>query len=80
MRNTRKIVAAVDHAVKEKDSSTLVQRTFYDDASDRVFVTLVKGTRRINITLSGEEAESNSSSVGRTIKEAIGKLDDQPIG
>lgn len=74
------MVAVVDRAVKENDSKVLVQRTFYDDASDRVFATLVRGTRRINLTLSGEETESNSDSVGRIVKEAIEKLDAQPIG
>lgn len=80
MRNTRKIVAVIDRAVKENDSAVMVQGTFYDDASDRVFTTLVKGSKRINLTLSGEETESNSSNVGRTVKEAITKLEHQPIG
>lgn len=80
MRNTRKIVAVVDRAVKENDSTVLIQGTFYDEASDRVFTTLVKGSKRINLTLSGAEAESNSDNVGVKIKKAITKLDDQPIG
>jgi hypothetical protein len=80
MRNTRKIVAAVDRAVKENDSAVMVQGTFYDDASDRVFTTLVKGSKRINLTLSGAEAESNSDNVGAKVKNAITKLDEQPIG
>jgi hypothetical protein len=81
MRDRRRLAAIVDSIVKRNDGGAMVQRAFYDDASDRVFVTLVKGLRRVNLTLRRVDLEtSDRSKAEQTIKENIAQLDTVPVG
>ncbi len=81
MKNLRnRIVALVDKAVKDTDKEVMILRTFYDDASDRAFITLVKGRRKVNLTFSGRDAREQTENITSIIKTGIEKLSRVPIG
>ena len=81
MRDRRRLAARVISIVKRNDKKVLVQRAFYDDASDRVFVTLVKGAQRVNLTLRARELESDDlASAEKLIKDNIAQIAHVPIG
>jgi hypothetical protein len=81
MRDRRRLAAIVDSIVKGSDSEVQVQRAFYDDASDRLFITLVRGLFRVNLTLSANDIEGDDrSKAKRVIDENIAQLDRVPVG
>lgn len=81
MRNVRKIKPRVDGIIKRIDPHVIVQGTFYDEASDRFFVTIVDGPRKIEVTLLGREFDNGRiEAVSRTLEAAIQKLKHVPIG
>ncbi len=59
----------------------MTQRAFYDDASDRVFITLIKGSHRVNLTLAGRDLDSDDTSkANQLILDNIDQLARVPIG
>jgi hypothetical protein len=80
MTDVRKMKAAVEAEVKHADPSAFAG-TFYDAASDRLFVTIVKGSRKISVALRGRDfGNGDSDRIGREIKEGIERLGRTPIG
>jgi hypothetical protein len=82
MADRKKIVSVVTSKVKSLDPESIVQGTFYDDASGRVVVTIIKGTRKTLASLPGWWFENGSGSdrVGKAIERALKQLDRSPVG
>jgi len=80
MADVRQMKAKVEAAAKKTDPAAFVG-TFYDAASDRLFVTLVKGSRKISVALRGRDfGNGDSDKVGRAIKDGFSRLAHMPIG
>jgi hypothetical protein len=80
MTDVRQMKAKVQAAVKQADSGAIAG-TFYDAASDRLFVTLVKGSRKISVALRGRDfGNGDSDRLNRAITEGIERLGRTPIG
>jgi hypothetical protein len=79
--DVRKMKAKVDTEIKRIDSKAL-SGMFYDSASDRLFVTIVKGPRKTSIALRGRDFAGDDSTkvVGRAIKAGVARLERTPIG
>ncbi|HEY7544495.1 MAG TPA: hypothetical protein VID27_06420 [Blastocatellia bacterium] len=81
MRDRRKLSARVDAIVKQNDSEVMIQRTFYDEASDRLFITLIRGSHRVNLTLAARDLDNGDrSKAEQVIRDNIAHLDQVPIG
>ena len=81
MNNIKSMIATVDSTVKKLDPKVIVQRTFYDEVSGRLFVSLVKGPRVYEVILSGRNfGNGDSESVEQSIKAGIDRLQHQPVG
>ncbi|MEW6212428.1 MAG: hypothetical protein AB1631_29145 [Acidobacteriota bacterium] len=81
MRDRRKLSARVDAIVRQNDAKVMIQRAFYDDASDRVFITLVKGLHRVNLTLAARDLDGDDRSLAeQVIRNGIAYLDQAPVG
>lgn len=80
MTDVRQMKATVQAAVKKTDAAAIAG-TFYDAASDRLFVTIVKGSRKISVALRGRDfGNGGSDTISRAITEGIKRLDRTPIG
>jgi len=80
MTVARQMKAQVQAAVKKADPKAMTG-TFYDDASDRLFVTLVKGSRKVSVSLRGLDfANGGSDKVTRAIEDGLRRLEETPIG
>ena len=80
MADVRQMKAKVEAVAKQTDPAAMVG-TFYDAASDRLFVTIVKGSRKISVALCSRDfANGDSDRVGRAIKDGIKRLARTPIG
>jgi hypothetical protein len=80
MTDVRRMKATAEAAVTLADPGAIAG-TFYDAASDRLFVTIVKGSRKISVALRGRDFGSGDSDrVNREIKEGIKRLGRMPIG
>lgn len=80
MTDVRRMKATVEAAVKQADPAAITG-TFYDAASDRLFVTIVKGSRKISVALRGRDfGNGDSDRVNREITEGIKRLGRTPIG
>ena len=72
--------AKVEAAIKRADPQTMTN-TFYDGASDRLFVTIVKGSRKISVALRGKDLGNGASEkLGAAIDDGLRRLQDTPIG
>ena len=81
MRNVRKIKPRVDGLIRRIDPHVIVAGTFYDEASDRVYITIVDGPRKIEVTLLGREFDNGGlETITEELKAAMGRLRHQPIG
>ena len=81
MNNIKSMIATVDSMVKRLDPKVIVQRTFYDDVSGRLFVSLVKGPRVYEVMLSGRNFDNGDSGrVEQSIKAGIDRIQHQPVG
>ena len=79
MTDVRKMKARVEAAVKRADSKAMTG-TFYDDASDRLFVTLFKGSRKISVTLRGRDFSNGVEKIDLAIVDGLRRLASTPIG
>ena len=72
--------ARVEAAIKRADPKVMTG-TFYDDASDRLFVTIVRGSRKISVSLRGRDfGNGDSEKIDRAIEDGLRRLQDTPIG
>ena len=80
MTDVRKMKARIAAAIKRVDPKA-VTGTFYDDASDRLFVTIVKGSRKIGVTLRARDfANGGGETIDRAIIDGLKRLETTPIG
>jgi len=80
MTDVRQMKARVEAAVKRVDPEVMTG-TFYDDASDRLFVTIVKGSRKISVTLRAQDfGNGDAGKIDDAIKDGLRRLQDTPIG
>jgi len=81
MTDARKMIPRIEALIKRADPKAITARTFYDDASNRLYVTIVKGSRKTDITLLGDYLTGNHhEETERLIKEAVARLQHTPIG
>ena len=80
MTDVRQMKQRVEAAVKRVDPEVMTG-TFYDDASDRLFVTIVRGSRKISVTLRGRDfGNGDAIKIDNAIKDGLRRLQDTPIG
>ncbi|HTF37046.1 MAG TPA: hypothetical protein VK651_01960 [Blastocatellia bacterium] len=80
MTDVRQMKQRVEAAVKRVDPEVMTG-TFYDDASDRLFVTIVKGSRKISVTLRSRDfGNGDAGTIDHAIKDGLRRLQDTPIG
>lgn len=81
MSNVRKLIPKVEATIKRIDPEIIVQRTFYDEVSDRLYVGIVKGLQEIDIVLLGHDFEDDLlKNVNQSLEQGIKKLEHTPIG
>lgn len=80
MTEVGQMKARVEAAIKGADPKVMTS-TFYDGASDRLFVTIVKGSKKISVALRGKDLGNGSSEkLDRAIKDGLRRLQQTPIG
>jgi hypothetical protein len=80
MGNLRKAIPTVEAAIKRMDPDVIVQRTFYDEVSDRLYVGVVKGLREMEIVLLGHDFEDDLlKRVNQSLEDGLKKLEQAPI-
>jgi len=79
MSDVRQMKARVEAAVKRVDPKVMTG-TFYDDASDRLFVTIVRGTRKVSVTLRARDFSNGAEQIDRAIADGLRRLQVTPIG
>lgn len=81
MDDIKRKISGVETTVRTISPDAIVQRSFYDEASGRLFFTVVQGSRKIDFMLSERDLNNGKSDrVDRTIRSALKKLPDMPIG
>ena len=80
MKVAEQMKAKVEAAIKKVDPEA-VTGTFYDDASDRLFITIIKGARKVSVTLRGRDfSDGDSERVSRAVEDGLRRLKSTPIG
>ena len=80
MGNLRKAIPTVEAAIKRIDPEVIVQRTFYDEVSDRLYVGVVKGLREIEIVLLAHDFKDDLlKRVNQSLEDGLKKLEQAPI-
>jgi len=80
MTDVRQMKARVEAQIKRADPKTMTG-TFYDDASDRLFVTIVKGSRKISVALRGRDfGNGDATKIDLAIEDGLKRLEHMPIG
>jgi hypothetical protein len=75
------MIATVNSLVKKLDPMVTVDRTFYDDVSGRLFISLVKGQRGHEFNLhSRDYADGDLKRLTQSIEDGIERIQHQPIG
>jgi hypothetical protein len=81
MIDVRKLIPRIEALIKRADPKVITDRTFYDAASNRLYVMIVKGSRKTEITLLGTHLTSDhQEETERLINEGLGRLARVPIG
>lgn len=81
MSNLRKMIPRVESIIKHIDAKAIVSGTFYDDVSDRLILTVVKGSRRLEITLLPYEIDGvKDERIHQTLKRHLDRLAHTPTG
>ena len=81
MIDVRKLIPRIEALIKRADPKVITDRTFYDAASHRLYIGIVKGSRKTEITLLGDHLTSDhQEETERLIKEGLGRLARVPIG
>ena len=79
MSDVRQMKARVEAAIKRVDPKVMTG-TFYDDASDRLFVTIVRGTRKVSVTLRARDFSNGAEQIDRAIADGLRRLQVTPTG
>jgi hypothetical protein len=80
MKVEAQMKATVEAAVRKMDPDALTG-TFYDDASDRLFVTIIKGSRKVSVTLRRRDfTNGDPEKISRSVEDGLRRLENTPIG
>jgi hypothetical protein len=81
MTDVRKLIPRIEALIRRADPKVITDRTFYDAASNRLYVMIVKGSRKTEITLHGNHLTSEKQEqTPRLINEGLGRLARVPVG
>ncbi|MEK6302064.1 MAG: hypothetical protein AABO41_15245 [Acidobacteriota bacterium] len=81
MLDVSKLIPRIEALIKRADPKVITERTFYDAASNRLYIGLVKGSRKTEFTLQGNRLTSDhQDETVRLIEEALGRLSRVPVG
>jgi hypothetical protein len=81
MLDVRKLIPRIEALIKRADPKVITERTFYDAASHRLYVGLVKGSRKTEFVLHGSHLTSDyQQETEKVIEEALGRLARVPVG
>jgi hypothetical protein len=81
MPDRKRFAALVTAKMKKLDPESIVQGTFYDEASARLVVTIVKGTRKVLTQIPANWFESGATNrVDKALETAVKRLELVPIG
>lgn len=81
MTEARKAASRIEAALKHADPQIIVERTFYDEISNRLYVNVVKGSRKTEIVLVGRERSNNDQQeIDRLVEQCLLRLKNMPIG
>ena len=81
MIDVRKLIPRFEALIKRADPTFITDRTFYDRASNRLYIGIVKGSRKTQITLLGDRlTRDHEEETERLIREGMTRLARVPIG
>lgn len=81
MTDVREMKARVEAAIRRFDRKAIPSATFYDAASDRLFVTIVKGPRKLSLSFRSRDfSDDDADKISSVIKSAVKSLQHTPIG
>jgi hypothetical protein len=81
MEKTRRMIATVNSLVKKLDPKVIVDRTFYDEVSGRLFISLVSGQRGHEFNLHSRDFDNGDlKKLSQSIQAGIERIQNQPIG
>jgi hypothetical protein len=81
MTEAQKLTLKVEAAIKRADPTVITERTFYDDVSDRLFVTIFKGPRKIDLVfIVSEHNNGDGEQISRVVEQSLERLKHTPIG
>jgi hypothetical protein len=81
MTEVQQMKSRVEAAIRRLDPKAIPSATFYDTASDRLFVTIVKGPRKVSFDLRGRDfTNGDADKINRIIEQGVKRLQHTPIG
>lgn len=81
MTEAQKLTSKVEAAIKRADPTVITERTFYDEVSDRLFVTVFKGPRKTEIVLIVRQYRNgDAEQINRVVEQSLERLKHTPIG
>ncbi|HKS41325.1 MAG TPA: hypothetical protein VJX74_12000 [Blastocatellia bacterium] len=81
MTEAQKLTLKVEAAIKRADPNVITERTFYDEVSDRLFVTIFKGPRKTDlIFIVPEYNNGDAERINRVVEQSLERLKHTPIG
>lgn len=81
MADRKRMASVITARVKRLDPETIVQGTLYDEVSGRLVVTVVNGTRRLQMVVPVRWFENGyREQLNRALKDAIERLRQSPTG
>jgi hypothetical protein len=81
MDDIKKKISGVETTVRSIAPGVIVQRSFYDEASGKLFFTVVQGSRKIDFMLSDRDFKNGQmEKADIIIRGALKKLPGMPIG
>jgi hypothetical protein len=79
--DVRKVKPLLEYTIKQIDPDVIVGGTFYDEASDRFFLTIFDGRRKVEVMVPSRDCENGRmDKVKDTLNRALEKLKRTPIG
>lgn len=81
MSDVRRMIAKAESMIKQSDPDVIVQATMYDEPSTRLYVTIVKGSRKTDMIFPKRDFDNSSGErLDRIVREGMSRLGSVPIG
>ena len=81
MTEAQKLKLKVEAAIRRADPNVITERTFYDEVSDRLFVTIFKGPRKTELMfIVPEYNNGDPERINRVVERSLERLKHTPIG